>query len=141
MQGNEAVIVQIIHTQSQKSLLHRYEVGKVSGNSIPKLVERCKPAVWLGKKSDLTDEHLVRTEDGIVCTRSVRRVKATTLVGREPPSNRQNTTGTEVNDLYLTLQPFLPYSNARQRETWTKTPQLDQPRTKTKKCRRRDARN
>ena len=140
MQGNEAVIVQITHTQSPKSFLHRYEVGKVSGNSIPKLVERCKPAVWLGK-SDPTDEHLVRTEDGIVCTRSGRRVNGTTLVGREPPSNRQNTTETEVNDLYLTLQPFLPYSNARQRETWTKTPQLDQSRTKTKKCRRRDARN
>ena len=32
-----------------------------------------KPAWWLGN-SELTDEHLVRTDDGIVCARCVRRV-------------------------------------------------------------------
>ena len=39
----------------------------------PKLADRWKPGVWLGK-SDLTDEHLVRTDDGAVYARSVRRL-------------------------------------------------------------------
>ena len=34
---------------------------------------RWKSGVWLGK-SDLTDEHLVRTDDGVVYARSVRRL-------------------------------------------------------------------
>ena len=36
-------------------------------------VGRWKSGVWLGK-SDLTDEHLVRTDDGVVYARSVRRL-------------------------------------------------------------------
>ena len=54
-------------------LAHLPEVGKGSGNPAPKLADRWKPGVWLGK-SDLTDEHLVRTDDGAVCARSVRRL-------------------------------------------------------------------
>ena len=42
-------------------LAHLPEVGKGSGNPAPKLADRWKSDVWLGK-SDLTDEHLVRTE-------------------------------------------------------------------------------
>ena len=54
-------------------LAHLPEVGKGSGNSAPKLADRWKSAVWLGK-SDLKDEHLVRTDDGVVYARSVRRL-------------------------------------------------------------------
>ena len=54
-------------------LAHLPQVGKGSGNPAPKLADRWKSGVWLGK-SDLTDEHLVRTNDRVVCTRSVRRL-------------------------------------------------------------------
>ena len=54
-------------------LAHLPEVGKGSGNPAPKLADRWKSAVWLGK-SDLTDEHLVRTDDGVVYARCVRRL-------------------------------------------------------------------
>ena len=54
-------------------LAHLPEVGKGSGNSAPKLADRWKSAVWLGK-SDLTDVHLVRTDEGFVDARSVRRL-------------------------------------------------------------------
>ena len=54
-------------------LAHFPEVGKASGNPAPKLADRWKSGVWLGK-SDLTDEHLVRTDDGVVYARSVRRL-------------------------------------------------------------------
>ena len=54
-------------------LAHLPEVGKGSGNPAPKLADRWKSGVWLGK-SDLTDEHFVRTDDGVVYARSVRRL-------------------------------------------------------------------
>ena len=54
-------------------LAHLPEIGKGSGNPAPKLADRWKSGVWLGK-SDLTDEHLVRTDDGVVYARSVRRL-------------------------------------------------------------------
>ena len=54
-------------------LAHLPEVGKGSGNPAPKLADRWKSGVWLGK-SDLTDEHLVRTDDGVVYARTVRRL-------------------------------------------------------------------
>ena len=54
-------------------LAHLPEVGKGSGNPAPKLADRWKSGVWLGK-SDLTDEHLVRTDDGVMHARSVRRL-------------------------------------------------------------------
>ena len=50
-------------------LAHLPEVVKGSGNP----ADRWISAVWLGK-SDLTDEHLVRTVDGVVYARSVRRL-------------------------------------------------------------------
>ena len=49
------------------------EVGKGSGNPAPKLADRWIPGVWL-RKSDLTDEHLVRTDDGVAYARNVRRL-------------------------------------------------------------------
>ena len=52
-------------------LVHIPEVGKGSGNPAPTLADRWASAVWLGK-SDLTDEHLVRTDEGVVYARSVR---------------------------------------------------------------------
>ena len=54
-------------------LAHLPEVGRGSGNPAPKLAERWKSRVWQGK-SDLTDEHFVQTDDGVVCARSVRRL-------------------------------------------------------------------
>ena len=54
-------------------LAHLPEVRKGSGNPAPKLADRWKSGVWLGK-SDLTDEHLVRTNDKIVYARSVPRL-------------------------------------------------------------------
>ena len=54
-------------------LAHLPEVGKRSGNPASKLADRWKSGVWLGK-SDLTDEQLVRTDDGLVYARSVRRL-------------------------------------------------------------------
>ena len=54
-------------------LAHLPEVGKGSGNPAPKLADRWKSSVWLGK-SDLTDEHFVRTADGVLYARSVRRL-------------------------------------------------------------------
>ena len=49
------------------------EVGKGSENPTPKLAYRWKSAVSVGK-SDLTDEHLVSTYEGVVYARSVRRL-------------------------------------------------------------------
>ena len=46
-------------------LAHLPEVWKGSGYPAPKLADRWKYGVWL-EKSDLTDEHLVRTDDGVV---------------------------------------------------------------------------
>ena len=53
-------------------LAHLPEVGNGSGNPAPKLADRWQSAVWLCK-SDITDEHLVRTDEGVVYARSVRR--------------------------------------------------------------------
>ena len=57
----------------ESALAHLPEVGTGSGNPAPELADRWKSAVWLGK-SDLTDEHLVRTDEGVVYARSVRRI-------------------------------------------------------------------
>ena len=54
-------------------LAHLLEAGKGSGNPGPKLADRWKSGVWMGK-SDLTDEHLVQTDDGVVYARKVRRL-------------------------------------------------------------------
>ena len=48
-------------------------MGKGCGIPAPKLADRWKSAVWL-EKSDLTDEHLARTDEGVVNVRSVRRL-------------------------------------------------------------------
>ena len=50
----------------EKQFLHIFQRSeKGFGNPAPKLADRWKPSVWLGK-SDLTDEHLVRTDDGVM---------------------------------------------------------------------------
>ena len=57
-----------------ESLLgHLPEVGKGSGNPAPKLADRWKSAVCLGK-SDLTVDRLVRTDERVVNAPSVRRL-------------------------------------------------------------------
>ena len=68
-----AIIVENWWNLEKSVLAHLPEVGKGSGNPAPKLADRWKSGVWLGK-SDLTDEHLVRTDDGVVYARSVRRL-------------------------------------------------------------------
>ena len=78
-------------------LAHLPEVGKGSGNPAPKLADRWESGVWLGK-SDLTDEHLVRTDDGVVYARSVRRLAREQLVRREPHESRRGPTEAEVDD-------------------------------------------
>ena len=57
----------------QSVLAHLPEVEKDLGTPAPKLADRWKSAVWLGK-NDLTDEHLVRTELYTVYAGSIRRV-------------------------------------------------------------------
>ena len=54
-------------------LAHLQEVRKGSGNPAPKLADRWKSGVWLGK-SDLANEQLVRTDDGVMFARSVRQL-------------------------------------------------------------------
>ena len=78
-------------------LAHLPEVGKGSGNPAPKLADRWKSGVWLGK-SDFTDEHFVRTDDGVVYARSVRRLAEKWLVRREPQGSRRDPTEAEVDD-------------------------------------------
>ena len=70
-------------------LAHLPEVGKGSGNPAPKLADRWKSGVWLGK-SDLTDEHLVRTDDGVMYARKCTTTCREQLVRREPQSSRRD---------------------------------------------------
>ena len=58
---------------SETVLARLPEVGKGSGNPALKLADRWKSAVLLGK-SDLADEHVVRTDEGVVYARSIRRL-------------------------------------------------------------------
>ena len=77
-------------------LAHLPEVGKGSVNPAPKLADRWKSGVWLGK-SDLTDEHLVRTGDGVVCAKcTTTRIEK--LVRREPRGIHRDPTEAEVDD-------------------------------------------
>ena len=74
-------------------LAHLPVVGKGSANPAPKLADRWKSVVWLGK-SDLTDEHLVRTDDGVMYARSVRRLAENSW----SEENRRDPTEAEVDD-------------------------------------------
>ena len=77
-------------------LAHLPEVGKGVGNPTPKLADRWKSAVWLGK-SDLTDEHLVRTDEGVVVRAKRTTNRRAQLVRREPWSSCRNTTETKLD--------------------------------------------
>ena len=78
-------------------LAHLPEVGKGSVNPAPKLAKRWESAVWRGK-SDLTDEHLARTNDGVVYARSVATTCRTQLVRRESQISCRDPTESEIND-------------------------------------------
>ena len=78
-------------------LAHLPEVGKGSGNFAPKLADRWKSAVWLGK-SDLTDVHLVRTDEGFVDERIVRRLAKHSWSEVNLRAVVESTTATEVDD-------------------------------------------
>ena len=78
-------------------LAHLPEVGKGSGNPVPKLADRWKSGVWLGK-SDLTDEHLVRTERWSRVCAKCTTTRREQLVRREPQSSRRDPTEAEVDD-------------------------------------------
>ena len=72
--------------------------------------------VW----SDLTDEHLVRTDDGIVCARCVRRANE-----QSPRHHRSQSRPRWTRLLYLNLQLFLPRSQSPLLDTCRRTPKLD----------------
>ena len=55
-------------------LAHLPEVGKGSGNPAPKLADRWKAQRVAGKERPHRRTHLVRTNVGVVCARSVRRL-------------------------------------------------------------------
>ena len=74
------------------------ELGKGSGNRAPKLADRWNSAVWLGK-SDLTDEHLVRTDDRVVEARSIRRLVEHSWSCEKPACSCRNTTEAEGDDI------------------------------------------
>ena len=58
----------------EKQFLHIFKkLEKDLEIQAPNLADRWKSGVWLGK-SDLTNEHLVRTDDGVMFARSVRRL-------------------------------------------------------------------
>ena len=88
--------------------------GKGSGNPAPKLADRWKSAVWLGK-SDFTDEHLVRTDEGVVYSRSIRRLAEHSWSPvqlwehHRCPSRRQWTSLLQSNlSLFLFAAPEVP---------------------------------
>ena len=73
---------------------------------------RWKSAVWLGK-SDLTDEHLVRTDKGVVFARSIRRLAELSLSGEnlravvETPQRPKTT----IADIPFAVEPLaLPHA-------------------------------
>ena len=82
---------------------HLPEVGKGLGNHAPKLADRWTSGVWL-RKSDLTDEHFVRTDDGVVNARSVRRLTENSWSGENlksvivTPQKPRSTTTDDVAD-------------------------------------------
>ena len=71
---------------SDSVVAHLKEVCTESGSPAPKLVDRWNPAAWL-VKTDVTDGHLVRTNDGIVCAHRVRRANE-----RRPRTSQPKTT-------------------------------------------------
>ena len=77
--------------------MHTFQSRKGSGNPAPKLADRWKSCVWLGK-SDLTDEHLVRTDDGVVYARSVRRLAENSWSEENLKACCRNPTEAEVDD-------------------------------------------
>ena len=104
---------------------HVPEVGKGSGHPTPKLADRWKSAVWLGK-SDLTDTHWIRTDEGVVYARSARLAEHSSSLGNLS-AVVDNTTETEVDDSgKFLLQPNLSllhmqhqkYLKMRRRNPW-----------------------
>ena len=76
----------------ETGLAHLPEAGKGSGNPAPTLADRLKSGVWLGK-SDLTDEHLVLTDDEVVFCAKCTTTRREQLVRREPQvSHRERDT-------------------------------------------------
>ena len=61
-------------------------------------VDKWKPAVWLGER-DLTENHLVRTDDGIVRPRCVRRFNDQRWSEVNFRANRRDTTEAVVDDV------------------------------------------
>ena len=107
-----------------------------SGSPAPKLADRWKSVVWLGK-SDLTDEHLVRTDEGVVHARSARRLaehswseeKLRAVV--ETPRKPKSTTPEIPPAADPSCSPTCSASMKMRR----RNPQRSQ--RKTKRCRRR----
>ena len=116
-------------------LAHLPEVGKGSGNPAPKLADRWKSAVWLSK-SDRTDEHLVRTDEGVVYARSVRRLAEHSWSEenlRAVVQTPQRPKTTIADNLQLNLSLFLMNHQKRLRMGLKN---LQQYRRKMTRCRR-----
>ena len=126
-------------------LAHLPEVGKGSGNPAPKLADRWKSGVWLGK-SDLTDEHIVRTESGVAYARSVRRLAEDCWSDEalrsvvETPQKPRSTATDDTGDI-RTVPEVRDHDKRKKRKRTrttvrTRSPQTSQ-RTTTMTCRER----
>ena len=124
-------------------LVHLPEVGKGSGNSAPKLADRWKSGVWLGK-SDLTDEHIVRTANGVAYARSVRRLAEDSWSDEalrsvvETPQKPRSTATDDTADIRTVPEVIMTTKKRKRTRTTVKTrsPQTSQ-RTTTMTCRER----
>ena len=82
---------------------HLWRLERDAEIPAPKLADRWKSGVWLGK-SDVTDEHLVRTDDEVVYARSVRRLAENSWSEEnfksviETPQNPRSTTTHDAAD-------------------------------------------
>ena len=115
-------------------LSHLLEAKKESGNPAPELVDRWKLAAC-SSKSGPTDEHLVKTDDGIVCARCARRVNEQ----RRSQEKLRAVAGTPQKPKSTTLdtpRAVHPAESSAPEGSVKEDTAAEPPRTKTSKCRR-----
>ena len=86
-------------------------VGKGSAIPASKLANRRNSAVWLGK-SDLTDEHVVTTDEGVVYARSVTRAAVETRAEAEVDDSGDPTCEQLTSRNFHMDQPEVPDDEA-----------------------------
>ena len=113
-------------------LVHLPEVGKGSGNPTPKLADMWKSAVRLDK-SDLKDDHLVRTDASVVYARSVRRIAGHSwseehlrAVVETPQKTKSTTLDIPPATDPLAPPPAIPEVHEDEKEEPTKNPAEDE---------------